>query len=290
MTNQSLSSNEDSLKRLRLSKILTIVGALALLASYVMGVFFEYQPPEGYELEINQSYQPFSMFSVKPMGEEGEEHGNAHEEGEGGEEEDEYDRSSRWDMETVKMDDKTLGAFLGGYHSMPIWLVSLESAQYPKSAFPYGIPVYFNLTRFTGEVTEMNTINHYIGMHPMEVGAPFVRKMVPLIYLAFFASLAVFYFYSGPVWWLFGLGPALMPVYFVGWYSYWLYWFGHNLMETRAFDIKPFMPTVFGDGKVAQFGTHSYPTTGFYVLLIAFIALLLAVLIKRRVIREMDQG
>jgi hypothetical protein len=34
-----------------------------------------------------------------------------------------------------------------------------------------------------------------------------------------------------------------------------------------AFKIKPFTPTVFGDGKVAQFTTHSYPTWGFWVLI-----------------------
>jgi hypothetical protein len=44
-----------------------------------------------------------------------------------------------------------------------------------------------------------------------------------------------------------------------------------------AFTIKPFMPTVFGDGKVAQFTTHSYPTIGFYVLVIASVLSILAV-------------
>jgi hypothetical protein len=34
------------------------------------------------------------------------------------------------------------------------------------------------------------------------------------------------------------------------------------------------MPTVFGDGKVAQFTTHSYPSTGFG-LMVLFAALLI---------------
>jgi CDP-diglyceride synthetase len=153
--------------------------------------------------------------------------------------------------------------------------------------FPEGIPVLFSLTRFTGEVQEMNTINHYIGMDPMEKGAPTERRLVPFIYLIFFVSLAVFLFYEGPVWWLFGVGPALMPVYFVGVFSYWLYWFGHNLHEYGAFKIKPFMPTVLGDGKVAQMTTHSYPYVGFYPLLAVLLAMTFAVFIKRRALKEL---
>lgn len=53
--------------------------------------------------------------------------------------------------------------------------------------------------------------------------------------------------------------PVSIPLLFIADYSYWLYWFGHNLHDWGAFKIKPFMPTVFGDGKVAQFTTHSLP-------------------------------
>ena len=40
-----------------------------------------------------------------------------------------------------------------------------------------------------------------------------------------------------------------MPVAFVADYSFWLWWFGHNLSPWGAFTVKPFMPTVFGEGK-----------------------------------------
>jgi len=46
------------------------------------------------------------------------------------------------------------------------------------------------------------------------------------------------------------------------------------------------MPTVFGDGKVAQFTTHSYPTIGFYFLLGIFILLILSVLIRRKALKD----
>ena len=46
------------------------------------------------------------------------------------------------------------------------------------------------------------------------------------------------------------------------------------------------MPTVFGDGKIAQFTTHSYPTIGFYMLLLIGIFSLLAILARNKAMKE----
>ena len=85
---------------------------------------------------------------------------------------------------------------------------------------------------------------------------------------------------------LLALVPALMPVFFVIEYAAWLWFFGHNLHPWGAFTVKPFMPTVFGEGKVAQFSTFSYPYWGYGLLLVAFGCLMLAVLLRRRQMRE----
>ena len=85
---------------------------------------------------------------------------------------------------------------------------------------------------------------------------------------------------------LLALVPALLPVYFVITYAAWLWFFGHNLHPWGAFTVKPFMPTVFGEGKVAQFSTYSYPYWGYALLLLLFAALMLALLIRRKQLRE----
>lgn len=82
------------------------------------------------------------------------------------------------------------------------------------------------------------------------------------------------------------LVPALLPVFFVLDYAGWLWFFGHNLHPWGAFTVKPFMPTVFGEGKVAQFSTYSYPYYGYAMLLGASAAALLALLIRRKLMRE----
>ncbi len=76
--------------------------------------------------------------------------------------------------------------------------------------------------------------------------------------------------------------PALLPVFFILEYAAWLWWYGHSLNAMGAFTLKPFMPTVFGDGKVAQFTTHSYPHYGFGLMVASSLFLALAALIRRK--------
>lgn len=85
---------------------------------------------------------------------------------------------------------------------------------------------------------------------------------------------------------LLALVPGLLPLFFVIEYSAWLWFFGHNLHPWGAFTVKPFMPTVFGEGKVAQFTTYSYPYWGYALLLVVFVTLMLALLLRRKQLRE----
>jgi hypothetical protein len=85
---------------------------------------------------------------------------------------------------------------------------------------------------------------------------------------------------------LLALVPALLPVFFVLDYAGWLWFFGHNMHPWGAFTVKPFMPTVFGEGKVAQFSTYSYPYYGYGLLMAASAALIPALLIRRKMMRE----
>ena len=122
---------------------------------------------------------------------------------------------------------------------------------------------------------------------------PLVRTMTTAAWAVFWGLIVIppvlFFLGSfGPriFYWLMGIIPALLPVAFVVEYSAWLYWFGHSMSPMGAFTLKPFMPTVFGQGKVAQFTTHSYPYIGFYVMLVMSVVMILAVLIRRKQLRE----
>lgn len=193
---------------------------------------------------------------------------------------------------------------LAAAYFAPIWWVSLKAPNYPPETFPQGVRIHFHFDsvqngcelRKNKEVDEdnealdcvheMNTINHYIGMHPIKEGAHYEQLAAPYIFVGMGLMLLVFMVYKGPLWWLLPLGAIGLPVGFVIDYSYWLWWFGHTLNPWGAFTVKPFMPTVFGEGKVAQFSTFSYPHYGYGLLLATSAVLLLAVLIRRKQLLE----
>jgi len=92
---------------------------------------------------------------------------------------------------------------------------------------------------------------------------------------------------GGLLYWLLVLVPIALPIFFIIDYSAWLWWYGHTLNDMGAFSVKPFMPTVFGDGKVAQFTTHSYPYQGFGLMVLTSVVLAVAALIR---FRQFKQG
>ncbi len=263
-------------KRILLSNILALLAMILLLGTYTLKPLFQYKDPVAIDeedaIEENFSFQPFEFLIPEDV---------------------EYYAPPKQLQELMgekiyEFQPSGFYAYLIGARTMPVWMVSLEAPQYPKAAFPDGIPVYFHFTDWSGKANEMNTINHYIGMNPMESGAVTLRRTIPFVFLTFFVMLVAYLFYNGPGWWLLGMIPASFPWLYLGFFSKWLYWFGHHLHPWGAFKIKPFMPTVLGDGKVAQFTTHSYPTIGFYFLLGIFVFLTFSVLIRRKALKDLS--
>ncbi|MFQ5698760.1 MAG: hypothetical protein ACE5IL_10815 [Myxococcota bacterium] len=191
---------------------------------------------------------------------------------------------------------------VGSYYS-PMWWVSLKAPNYPEATFPDGVRIEMHWNAVTNGcksigreeveeeepldcVHEMNTINHYIGMEPIERGARLEFAAAPYLFVAMGAMLVVLLFYSGPLWWLLAIPAILAPLAFVADFAFWLRWFGHHLRPWAAFTVKPFMPTVLGEGRVAQFSTFSYPSYGMALSIGSSICLILGVLIRRRALRE----
>ena len=132
--------------------------------------------------------------------------------------------------------------------------------------------------------------------NPEEIN-PMVKAMGIASYLVFFgiiAAMAVLMYGAvrgkGPLYWLLAAVPALLPVFFIVDYSAWLWWYGHRLNDMGAFTVKPFMPTVFGDGKVAQFSTHSYPYWGFGLMLVLSVVIALMVILRRKQLNRAAGG
>jgi hypothetical protein len=106
-----------------------------------------------------------------------------------------------------------------------------------------------------------------------------------LLYVGMLAAMLVFLWAARdarkPWFWALILVPMTLPIAFVIEYAGWLWWYGHSLNAMGAFTLKPFMPTVFGQGKVAQFSTHSYPALGYAMMCASFLAFGAAALLRR---------
>ncbi len=192
---------------------------------------------------------------------------------------------------------------MAGSFFAPMWWVSLKAPNYPEHTFPDGVRIHMHWNAVTNGcelveqdevfeeepldcVHEMNTINHYIGMHPIERGAQLEFAAAPWIFLGFGALVVAMMFYGGPGWWLLAVPAIMLPVAFLADFTAWLWWFGHNLHDWAAFTVKPFMPTVLGEGKVAQFSTYAYPHYGMALSVGSALFLLVAVLLRRKQLRE----
>ncbi|HDK38601.1 MAG TPA: hypothetical protein ENG92_06260 [Thiolapillus brandeum] len=122
--------------------------------------------------------------------------------------------------------------------------------------------------------------------NPEEI-RPLVKTMTTASHVVFWGIIAAMILLvwgarksSGILYWLMIAVPMALPLFFLIEYSAWLWWYGHNLNAMGAFTVKPFMPTVFGQGKVAQFTTHSYPAIGFGLMMLMSALLAVAALLR----------
>jgi len=110
------------------------------------------------------------------------------------------------------------------------------------------------------------------------------------IMAAMLAMLVIAWNNRWPLFWFLAIIPALLPVFFIIEYASWLWWYGHSMNAMGAFSLKPFMPTVFGQGKVAQFTTLSYPHYGYGLIVLFSVVSILAMLIRRKGLKEAEVG
>lgn len=168
---------------------------------------------------------------------------------------------------------------------LPYWHITLYAPQYPK-----GLTVDAYVTHLTGDVREVDGLNHYIGMIKLSNAAPFERTIsrfaIPVI-----ALLAIASFWIRDRWKWLAVIPVLMyPLAFIIDLFAWLYYAGHSLDPHAALSrsINPFTPHILGIGRIGQFHTDATFAIGFYFALIAAVLAFVAVFLERKREREAD--
>jgi hypothetical protein len=169
----------------------------------------------------------------------------------------------------------------------PYWRMTLHAPQYPK-----GLTVLAYVNHLEGDVKEIDGLNHYIGMRPLDEAATFERS-ISLIGIGVLALLILAAIYVHSRWAaLLALPALLMPALFLLDLQYWLANFGQNLDPTAPLSssIKPFIPPVLGEGKIAQFRTVAEPELGLWLACAASVVILIGLWFHRRAYKPLMEA
>lgn len=140
----------------------------------------------------------------------------------------------------------------------PLWQIHMVAPQYPE-----GLTLEIYPHTVDGDIQEVNTLNHYIGMAPINRAAlsdldwiPFALGALVLLTLRVAAigdrrslvDLSVLFLY--------------FSAFSMARFAYKLYVFGHDLDPHAPFTVEPFTPAILGTKQIANFTTSSYPDLG----------------------------
>lgn len=147
--------------------------------------------------------------------------------------------------------------------AFPLWRISMEAPQYPD-----GLSMDIYSYQLVGgndghDVKEINTLNHYIGMHAITREELRDLDWMPFGLVAM-ALLALRAALLGNVRTLIDLSmiAAYISVVAFGRFVWMLWEFGHHLDPKAPVKVEPFMPVVVGSKQIANFMTHSMPQLG----------------------------
>jgi hypothetical protein len=161
----------------------------------------------------------------------------------------------------------------------PYWRMTLLAPQYPG-----GLQVQVYVHQMTGDVREIDGLNHYIGMRPLGEAAQLERSL-SIIAISVLSLLVLAAIFIHSRWAALLAAPALLfPGLFLADMAFWLRNFGHNLDPKAPLSsaIKPFVPPLLGEGVVGQFRTVAAVDSGFYLAVLASGLIVLGLYFHRR--------
>lgn len=186
-------------------------------------------------------------------------------------------RGMRYRLPTIILTFARLALLISIF--MPYWEMDMEAPQYPD-----GLHVTAYINRLVGDVREVDTLNHYIGMRKLEEAAQLERSTAIGAIIAFMLLVEG----AGLVrtrWAALLVLPAIVfPVFFLGDLYLWLSNFGQNLDPGAPLSnsVEPFTPPVLGVGIIGNFKTIAMPGVGLILACCASVLSIVALYFHRR--------
>tara|TARA_R110000782_G_scaffold13976_25_gene41124 strand:+ start:23672 stop:24346 length:675 start_codon:yes stop_codon:yes gene_type:complete len=162
---------------------------------------------------------------------------------------------------------------------LPYWHMELQAPQYPS-----GLHMTAYLNALTGDVAEIDGLNHYIGMRSLYEAASIERTVGVFVMIAFLVMLELAAFIHTR-WAALLVAPVIFfPAVFLVDLHLWMRHFGLNLDPHAPLSnaVKPFVPTAMGRGGIGQFVTIATPGSGLILATIASVVLIAALFFHRR--------
>lgn len=151
--------------------------------------------------------------------------------------------------------------------AFPLWRISMKAPQYPNG-LSMDIYSYQVIGGNDGhDIQEINTLNHYIGMHTITRDELRDLDWIPFGLVAM-AMLAVRAALLGNIRTMIDLSMIAFYISVVAFGRFvWMLWeFGHHLDPKAPVRVAPFMPVVLGEKQIANFLTWSMPQLGSVLL------------------------
>jgi copper chaperone NosL len=161
----------------------------------------------------------------------------------------------------------------------PYWRMEMEAPQYPR-----GLEMSVYVNRVEGDVQEVDTLNHYIGMRPLSEAGALERSLAVIAIAALVMLVVAAIFIHNPCALLLTWPVMLYPAIFLADLWYWMQDFGLNLDDTAALSniIEPFVPPLLGEGKIAQFRTNAIWESGLWMAVAASVLIAFGIFFHRR--------
>lgn len=159
---------------------------------------------------------------------------------------------------------------VGGFF-LPLWSIRLEAPQYPE-----GIGMLIRVNTITGvkphDLTNINKLNHYIGMKAIEPESIPELVLMPWI-LGFLVVTGLASALLGRRWMLFAWLGLLVAAGLAGMADFWIWGhdYGHNLDPTAAIKVPgmTYQPPLIGSKALLNFVAHSWPASGGMLAIVA---------------------
>ncbi|MHC4989983.1 MAG: hypothetical protein ACYTGC_03290 [Planctomycetota bacterium] len=166
---------------------------------------------------------------------------------------------------------------------VPLWHMHFWAQQYPE-----GLELYIYSHDLVGgdggnDLTEINVLNHYIGMAELTPSDFTELKWIPLV----IGLIGVLTLRAATIGSLRSVVDVIVMSMYFGGFSLWSFWYklsyyGTNLDPRASVEVDPFMPPILGYKQVGQFGVWSYPALGSYLFAVFGLLLLAGVYLTWR--------